>query len=103
MVCLRTQPLHMELDETGKRVFGWQVRMMTESLCGGIVHPYPLLRTFTVRLASSAILVYRAPQNSEGFYVGKELSQPLIEVEGEVWPNDCQMPMNHINRVTRQR
>lgn len=79
--------------------FSWQVEMMTEPLCGGFIHPpYHLLRTLTFTLAHSAILIYRAPGKSEGSYAGRGLSKPLIAAGGEVRPNGCQRPMNHINR-----
>lgn len=49
-------------------------------------------------LVGSAIL-FRAPGKPEGFYAGRGLSKQLIEVrEGEVRPNDCQMPLNPINK-----
>lgn len=76
----------------------WQVQMTTEPLCGGFIPPCPLLRTIALTLVGSAVL-YRAPGKSGGFYGGRGLSKQLIEVrEEEVRPNDCQMPMNHINK-----
>lgn len=76
--------------------------MVKEPLCGGFVHPFSLLRTITLTLVSSATFVYRGLAKSGAFYAGRVPSKWLVEAGGEARPNDCQGPVNHIDKKSEE-
>lgn len=98
MVRLRRQPLNRELDETGTSLFqlaGADDDRASVWWLHSSLSPPEDNRFDTGRLSRTV----QGSRKSGGFYAGRGLSKQLIEVrEGEVRPNDCQMPMNHINK-----